>query len=66
MSAFEKQIFMNLIEGDLQQAWELLGNDQFNLAVHHFEQATVKAKELRDMAENESPQPQQPTLDIES
>jgi hypothetical protein len=64
MSGLEKQIYADMIEADLQLAWEHLGNDQFDLMVHHFEAATTKGKELRDMAKNEPPKPEQPILDV--
>lgn len=64
MSGIEKKVFMEMIEGDLQLAWELFNDERYDLGVHHFESATEKAKQLRDMAKNEPPQPQQPVLDV--
>lgn len=50
---------MEMIEADLQQAWECLQADQIKLGVHHLEKATQKARDLGITLADESAEPKQ-------
>ena len=59
MSRAVKQLQMEMIEADLQQAWECLQADQIKLGVHHLEKATQKARDLGITLADESAEPKQ-------
>jgi hypothetical protein len=42
-----QQVQAGMIELDLQQAWECLSAGQFDLTIHHFEQAIKKTREMK-------------------
>lgn len=56
-------VIAEMIEADLQQAWELLDGAQFDLAIHHFKEAIAKTEQMRDAASEERPS-RQLTIDI--
>lgn len=60
-----KQIQMEMIEADLQQAWEFLQRDQINLGIHHLEKATQKARDMGVTLADQPAEPKQLTIDIQ-
>lgn len=58
-----QQVMMEMIEGDLQQAWACLQDEHHDLAIHHLKEAVEKAETMKATA----PRPaQQVTLELES
>ena len=53
MNPVVKATFMGMIEADLQQAWELLDADQYDLAITHLAGAAQKVQQLSDKAQQE-------------
>jgi hypothetical protein len=68
MSAAQ-QIIRGMIEGNLQQGWALLDNEQWDMAKHHFSEAIKQVDELANVAKEDAEtrkkhQLKQPTLDV--
>jgi hypothetical protein len=59
----QKIMYMQMIENDLQQAWELLEHNAFDLARHHISEASKKVSELQDFESADST-PQNETLKL--
>lgn len=64
MNPFTKQVYTNMIEANAAQAMELIGADHYDAACHHFQEAIKQTIELKDLASNEPPAPEQKILDV--
>ena len=59
-----QQVIGEMIELDLQQAWEGLSSGNFDLATHHFEQAIAKTAEMKAAGAAPTETPRQLTIPV--
>jgi hypothetical protein len=60
-----ERVMAEMIEADLQQAWECLGARKFDLTIHHFQEAIRKVEEMKSISPDSTPV-KQLTIDIET
>jgi hypothetical protein len=68
MSTFAKQIQIDMIQQDLQQALDCLPDGHYDASIHHLDEAKAKVEQMKTSEPAPTVEPTKPnqvTLDIE-